>query len=70
MIYRGRIKDGKVVFNELLPLPDGQEVEIRPVEHSIENDLAWLKQFEGIATDLPADAAANVDRDLYGQSNE
>ena len=71
MIYRGKLVDGKIVFDQPLPLPEGQEVEVevRPLTGA-QSDLAWLQQFQGIAKDLPPDASQSVDRLLYGQLDE
>ena len=32
MTYRGRVKNGTVVLDKLMDLPDGAEVEVTPVE--------------------------------------
>jgi hypothetical protein len=66
MTFRGRVKNGVVVFEADVGLPEGAEVEVRPVD-----DVAptWAEVFRdvlGKASDLPADAARNHDHYLYG----
>lgn len=70
MIYRGKLIGGKIVFERPPELPEGQEVEVRAVESAEQADLAWLRKFEGIVKDSPTDDSVNVDRILYGQSEE
>jgi hypothetical protein len=70
MIHRGKIVDGKVVFDSPPQFAEGQAVEVRPLATSLEADLSWIKQFEGVVKDLPPDASASVDQVLYGTSEE
>ena len=73
MTYKGRIKNGVVVFDENVALPEGAEVEVSVSEpalsHSDEGSARTLtermKPFTGKATGLPPDAARNVDYYLY-----
>ena len=73
MTYRGRVKDGVVVFEGQVSLPDGTEVNIEPVEQAAESpptNRATLSQvlmrFAGKAKGLPPDASLNHDHYLYG----
>lgn len=76
MSYRGHVKNGQVVFDESVELPDGTEVRvdvIEPPQQSGENGRTLLETLEplrGQAQGLPEDAAANVDHYLYGRSKK
>jgi hypothetical protein len=74
MTYRGRVVDGVVLFTAPLDLPNGTEVDVRPVEalpqpngegarSTIAERLAGII---GKADRLPADYATNIDHYLYG----
>jgi len=67
MTYRGHMKNGVVVADGPIPLPDGTPVEIQPVDSSTPRNV-WqkLSEFAGRAEGLPADAAENLDHYLYG----
>lgn len=67
MPYRGHIKNGVVVLDEPVALPEGTEVSIEPVQSGGVPTLA--KQFEdviGIVADMPADMAENHDHYIHG----
>ena len=66
MTYRGRVKDGAVVLDELIPLPDGAEVLIEPVAEECPTLYEQLKDVIGIASDLPVDMAENHDHYIHG----
>lgn len=74
MTYRGRIKNGVVVLEEDVSLPDGTEVDVIPREGDRTNDEETdgptlnerLKEIIGAADGLPPDAALNHDHYLYG----
>jgi hypothetical protein len=80
MTVRGVIKKGKVLLNTPCVLPDGTEVEVRPVKKSRKpakppgskkrpRSLAErLRNVIGKANGLPPDASLNVDHYLYGLS--
>jgi hypothetical protein len=67
MKYRGRVKDGVVVLEETVALPEGTEV---VVEEAGPGDIPSLaEQFKsviGIVTDMPPDMAANHDHYIHG----
>ena len=70
MIYRGRIKGGVVVFDFPLPLPEGAEVVITPVEVPLDIegqpiDPAFLIGDLAIDMGVP-DLGKNIDHYLYG----
>jgi hypothetical protein len=78
MSARGKIRNGKVVLEDPNVLPDGTEVEVRPVKKrkptakpkepkARPRTLAErLANVIGKATGLPADASVNHDHYLYG----
>jgi hypothetical protein len=72
MTYRGRIKDGSIVLDEPLALPDGTEVEIAPVvaeSAAASAGPTWaevLKDVIGKAEGLPPDLAENHDHYIHG----
>lgn len=78
MTLRGKIKKGKVHLDDPKALPDGTEVEVRPVKkpklakpsktkRKKPGTLAErLAPFIGKAKGLPADMSVNLDHYLYG----
>ena len=75
MTYRGKIKDGVVVLDDPSGLPDGTEVNVRPVKIrsktatpnlGIPSLYERMKPFIGMGEGLPPDASQNVDHYLYG----
>jgi hypothetical protein len=80
MTVRGKIKNGKVVLDDPQALPEGTEVEVRPVKKrkpaararkpkakAPPRSLAErLANVIGKATGLPSDASVNHDHYLYG----
>jgi hypothetical protein len=81
MPLRGKVKKGKVVLDDPRGLPEGTEVEVRPVKKRRKpakpakaakgtgrpRSLAErLAKFIGIAKGLPPDASVNLDHYLYG----
>ena len=75
MTYRGRIKNGAVLLDEPVELPEGAEVEVTLPGTSVGVDpiptlYERLKSVIGKAEGLPPDASANVDHYLYGHPKE
>ncbi|HUT09181.1 MAG TPA: hypothetical protein VMY42_01670 [Thermoguttaceae bacterium] len=79
MIYRGHVKNGLVVLDDAVVLPEGARVKVDVVTPSVSDeankatdeengpaDLPPLMKYAGIAKDLPPDAARNLDHYLYG----
>jgi len=72
MSYRGRVKNGVVVFDEPVQLADGTEVRIEPVgraESFPAERPTPAEQFGdviGSVPDLPPDMAAQHDHYLHG----
>jgi hypothetical protein len=77
MTYRGKIKNGKVHLDDPKALPDGTEVEVRPVKkpkkprtpQKRKPGQTWaeiLAPFIGKVKGLPPDMSVNLDHYLYG----
>lgn len=71
MTMRGHIKNGSVVLDEPVKLPDGTsvEVDVRAVAEPIESGPTWGEVFAdlaGSAQGLPADMAENHDHYIHG----
>lgn len=64
--YRGHIKDGAVILDEPVALPDGTEVEIEPTQRCRETLADRFRAIIGIVTDLPEDMAENHDHYIHG----
>jgi len=81
MTIRGKVKNGKVVLQRPHTIPDGTEVEVRPVKRRkptgkkakptkpkarLRSLAERFANVVGKATGLPADASINHDHYLYG----
>lgn len=75
MSFEGHIENGVVVFDEPVSLPNGTPVKVQIAESAKSKPLPrteaghFLKHYQaviGTVTDLPEDAASNVDHYLYG----
>jgi hypothetical protein len=75
MTYLGHVRNGVVVFDEAVILPEGVAVRIEPLEapaggNEVGADIPSLyerlKPFIGKAEGLPPDASVNLDHYLYG----
>jgi len=70
MTYRGHVKNGQILFDEPVRLPEGVEVQVEVIEttHVADEDLnAILLRHAGRGCDLPADLAANHDHYAHGK---
>jgi hypothetical protein len=75
MVYSGHIKQGMVVLDQPVALPDGLQVRVEVPENAIQSPRAGageetagkrLLKYAGKAVGLPPDAARNHDHYLYG----
>lgn len=74
MTFRGRVKNGAVVLDNGIALPDGAEVTVelletrksKQVEEEVPTLYERLKPLIGMAKGLPPDASLNIDHYLYG----
>jgi hypothetical protein len=73
MVYSGHIKNGVVVFDQPVVLPEGMEVSVevpatgpnKPQREKLPPTQSLLK-YAGKAVGLPEDASENHDHYLYG----
>jgi hypothetical protein len=78
MAVRGKVKNGKVLLDDPKALPEGTEVEVRPLKKQKHASKARkpkepprsladrLRSVIGKAKNLPPDASINHDHYLYG----
>ncbi len=70
MIYRGHVKNGIVVLDEDVRLPDGTQVKVEAVQPANDAPRTTLgerfRNIIGVASDLPADMAENHDHYIHG----
>lgn len=66
MEYRGRVKDGVVVFTEASP-PEGADVRVL-VSEAADQPTIWqkLQKYSGAVRGLPKDMARNHDHYIHG----
>ncbi len=63
-----KVEKGKIVLPPDAQWPSGTVVRIEPVDESEPTLWETLKDFDGMAEDLPADLAANLDHYVHGHS--
>jgi hypothetical protein len=75
MTYRGRVKNGVIVPEAGVRLPEGMDVRIEPVSESetrategpeVQQLREGLLLFSGVVTEGPSDLARNHDHYLHG----
>ena len=71
MSYRGHVRNGLIVFDEPVSIPDGTEVEVKlvqagPDEAQDDSVSRMLLKHAGVAKGLPPDLAENHDHYLHG----
>jgi hypothetical protein len=59
------VEGGKIVLPPDVHWPSGTVVRVEPVESQPPTLWEALKEFDGIAGDLPADLAANIDHYVH-----
>lgn len=76
LTVEGTVKNGVVVLKNGSTLPDGMTVTVRPLSKATKRISSKAKgrrrllRHAGKATDLPADAARNLDHYLYGHEKQ
>ena len=68
MSITATVKNGKIVIPKDVPWPSGTVVRVEPVAEQPPTLFETLKDFDGMAGDLPADLAANLDHYVHGHS--
>ena len=67
MSFKGKVKNGVVVLPRNAKLPDGTEVEVRPIDEPKSDDFTdMLLRIAKKVRGLPRDLAAQHDHYLYG----
>ena len=67
MTYKAHIKNGAIVLDEPMHLPEGTVLQIQPVEPAVTlGDL--LQDVAGKGKNLPADGSSQHDHYIYGTS--
>ncbi|MCI0361212.1 MAG: hypothetical protein L0211_22250 [Planctomycetaceae bacterium] len=71
MVLPGHVRNGVIVLNDPIALPEGTAVQVEvvaPTRGTANGRSLYdvLQPLVGQAPDLPADAAQNVDHYLYG----
>ncbi|MCX5772136.1 MAG: hypothetical protein NTZ09_17935 [Candidatus Hydrogenedentes bacterium] len=66
MPYKGYVKNGVIVIEEPMDIPEGTEVSIEVTESAGPTLAERLASVIGTAKALPDDAAENLDHYLYG----
>jgi hypothetical protein len=67
MVYRGMVKNGDVVFEPGIELPEGAEVRVEMMSPERRKTLAGqLGDLVGSVSDLPPDMAEQHDHYLHG----
>ena len=67
MSITATVEGGKIVLPANVGWPSGTVVRIEPVVELAPTLWETLKDFDGVATDLPRDLAANLDHYVHGQ---
>jgi hypothetical protein len=62
------IEKGLIKLPKDVPWKSGTIVRIEPVDEQSPTLLDALKEFDGMADDLPADLAANLDHYVHGHA--
>lgn len=65
MKLNGIIKDGVVVLDAPLDLPEGTRVSVEVADGEAQPG-DWVKDFAGAVQDMPEDASVNYHNALYG----
>ncbi len=73
MTYKGHVKNGAVVMDQPVALPEGTPVEVAVAKQSSDEKHHFrgaIMEFAGKVTGLPEDASTNVDHYLYGHPKQ
>jgi hypothetical protein len=62
------VEEGLIKLPKDVPWKSGTIVRIEPVSEQSPTLLDTLKEFDGMADDLPTDLAANLDHYVHGHS--
>jgi len=68
MSITATIEKGVITLPKDVPWETGTVVRIEPLDEQLPTLFDTLKDFDGMAGDLPADLAANLDHYVHGHS--
>jgi hypothetical protein len=68
MSITATVEQGKIVLPANVKWPSGTVVRIEPVGDQLPTLWETLKDFDGIANDMPGDLAANLDHYVHGHA--
>ena len=68
MSITAKVEKGMIKLPKDVPWKSGTIVRIEPVDEQSPTLLETLKDFDGMADDLPADLATNLDHYVHGHS--
>lgn len=60
------VENGTIKLPAGVQVPDGTVVRIEPVQEEVPTLFETLQKFDGMANDLPADLATNLDHYVHG----
>jgi hypothetical protein len=66
MSITAKVEGGKIILPPDVPWPSGTLVRIEPLAEQPPSIWETLKDFDGIAQDLPKDLASNLDHYVHG----
>ena len=66
MSITAKVEGGKIILPPDVPWPSGTVVRIEPLAEQPPTIWETLKDFDGMAQDLPKDLAANLDYYVHG----
>lgn len=66
MSITATVEAGKILLPDDVHWPSGTIVRIEPVQDQPPTLLETMKNFDGMADDLPADLASNLDQYVHG----
>ena len=70
MSITAKVEQGKIVLPPNVHWPSGTVVRIELVEDQTPTLWEMLKDFDGVAKDLPSDLAANLDHYVHGHARQ
>ena len=70
MSVTGKVKNGMIELPPDVHWPSGTVVRVEPVEEEAPALLELLKDFDGMAEDLPPDLASHLDHYVHGQRRQ
>jgi hypothetical protein len=70
MTITATVQSGKIILPPEVDWPTGSVVRVELVEEPLPTLYEILKDFDGMASDMPPDLAANLDHYLHGHDRK